>query len=96
MIRRGAPRAFQKFYGAKLLKRNAAPVGRRAGRLQATFAFSTELIAQDPKLPSLVPPQPVWTKQPIPLTVHSGDGRPMFHRPPDQTINFFNRLSCAT
>jgi hypothetical protein len=95
MIRCGAPGAFQKFHCAEFLNRNATPVGRRTDWLQATFALSAVLKAQNPKLPLLVPPQPVWTKQPMPMIVHSGYRPSVFYCRPDQTIDVFNRLNCA-
>jgi hypothetical protein len=95
MIRCGAPGALQKFHCAEFFNRNAAPVGRRTNRLQATFALSAVLIAQYPQLSLPVPPQPVWAKQPVPILIHSGYRASLFYRPPDQTIDVFLCLHCA-
>jgi hypothetical protein len=93
MIRRGAPRTYPKLHSAEFLNCNAAPVGRRSDRLQATLALSAVLIAKNPKLSLLVPPQPVRTKQPMPKLVHSSHWASMFYRCPDQTIDVFYRLT---
>ena len=95
MIWCGAPGAFQKFYCAEFLNRNAAPVGRRTGRLQATLALSAVLIIQNPQLSLPVSPQSVRAKQPMPILVHSGYRASVFYRRPDQTIDVFLRLNCA-
>ncbi len=94
MIRCGAPRAVQKFHSAEFLHYNAAPVGRRTDRLQATLALSAVLIAQNSKLPVLVPPQPVGTKQPRERIVHRGYRTSVFRRCPDETIDVLYWLSC--
>jgi hypothetical protein len=83
MIQRSAPRAFQKFYCAKFLNCNAAPVGRRTHRLQAALALPAVLIAQNPQLSLSVPPQSVRAKQPMPMLVHSSYWVSAFYRRPD-------------
>ena len=95
MIRRSTPYALQKFYCAEFLNRNAAPVSRRTVGLQATLALSAVLIAQNPNLSVLVPPQTVGTKQPRTRIVHRSYRVFVFYRCPDQTVNIFQRLNCA-
>jgi hypothetical protein len=87
MIRRSAPRAFDQFHCAEFLNRNTAPVGWRTDWLQATLALSAELIAQNSKLPLLVPPQPVGTKQPRERIVYCGYRTSAFYRSPDEAID---------
>ena len=95
MIRRSAPRAFDQLHGAEFLNRNTAPVGWRTDWLQATVALSAELIAQNSKLPLLVPPQPVGTKQPRETIVYCGYRTSEFYRSPDEAIDILHCLSCA-
>jgi hypothetical protein len=95
MIWCGPPWAFQKFYCAEFLNRNAAPVGRRTDGLQSTLALSAVLIAQNPQLSLPVPPQSVRAKQPMPILVHSGYRAPVFYCRPHQTIDVFLWLNCA-
>ena len=83
MIRRGAPRAFQKFYCAKFLHCNAAPVGRRTHRLQTTLALPAVLVAQNPQLSLSVSPQSVRAKQPMPMLVLSSYWVSAFYRRPN-------------
>ncbi len=94
MIGRGEPWTFQQFYCAKHLHSNAAPVGRRIGWLQATFAVSAVLITQNPQLPLPIPSQSVRAKQPMPILVYSGYRPSLFYRGPDQTIDIL-WLNCA-
>ena len=95
MIRCGAPGALQKFHCAEFLNRNAAPVGRRTDRLQATLALSAVLVAQNPQLSLPVLPQSVRAKQTMPLLVHSGYRESVFYSCPDQAIGVFLWLHCA-
>ena len=60
--------------------------------LQTTFALSAVLIAQNPKLPLLVPTQSVWAQEPTPLVVHSGYRMSAFYCRPNQTVDVFHRL----
>ena len=95
MIRCGAPWAFQKFHCTQFLNCNTAPVRRRTGWLQTTLALSAVLIAQNPKVPLLIPPQPVWTKPPMPVIVYSRQWTSALYRCPDETIDIFYRLNCT-
>jgi hypothetical protein len=64
--------------------------------LQATLALSAELIAQNSKLPLLVPSQPVGTKQPRETIVYCGYRTSEFYRSPDEAIDILHCLSRQT
>ena len=87
MVGGGPPSTVKKLHVPELIERDAAPVIRRSGRLQAALAFPAILIAKHSELPFLVPPQPVRAKQTMAIVIDSGDWPSALYRRTYRPVN---------
>lgn len=92
MVRRSVPSTFEQLNPTEFLKRDTAPVCRRAGRLQSTATVPTVLIAQHTNLAFVIPAQSVRAEPPIPALIDGPYRKPANHGRPDQSINVLDRL----